>query len=370
MAVRYPNAKGEPVVEKRIPALDGIRAIAVSMVIVDHFGIPAFGGLGVSIFFVLSGYLITTLLLREFDATHSISLAAFYVRRSLRIFPAYYVLLAFSALIDFHQGDERIRPVIVPAAFYYLNYYHALHGHSNASIAHAWSLAVEEQFYLLWPLGFLLIARWRSTLLPHVLVFAIVGVCVWRTLAYSVLGLGQAWAYDAFDCRFDALAMGCLLAVSMRNETFTRGVKRLSQHPWLAVTALMVMLLIEGLDNGKLRYTFGFTINALLIAFVMSQLLARPGALAVRFLDSRPLRFIGRISYGMYLYHIWGLTAGWHLTHSHGAAGVIAGYAATVGFALVSFYAVETPFQRLKERKWHHQYAWPRSPVPMQEQRP
>lgn len=336
----------------RIPSLDGLRAIAVSMVIVDHFGhgFVALGGLGVSIFFVLSGFLITTLLLRELDKTGDVSLKAFFARRSLRIFPAYYVFLAFSAVIDFHQGDERIRPVIVPAVFYYLNYYHALHGHSNASVAHAWSLAVEEQFYLLWPVAFLAITRWRRDWLPGTLVAVICMVALWRTLAYTTLGLGQAWAYDAFDCRCDALAAGCLLAVLLGNVTVRQRLSNCAQRGWPLLVALPPIILIEVIDQGRFRYSLGFTLNALLIAFVISQLVLKPQALLVRILDSAPLSFIGGISYGMYLYHVWGLTAGWHLTHSHGAIGLLAGYLATIAFAMISFYAMERPLLGLKKR--------------------
>jgi peptidoglycan/LPS O-acetylase OafA/YrhL len=329
-----------------------LRAIAVSLVVIDHFGYGSviLGGLGVSIFFVLSGFLITTLLLRELDTTGDISLKAFFARRSLRIFPAYYIFLAFSAAVDFHQGDPRIRPVIVPAMFYYLNYYHALHGHSDASVAHAWSLAVEEQFYLLWPVAFLMITRRRPGWLPGLLVAVIGVVAVWRTLAYTTLGLGQAWAYDAFDCRCDALAAGCLLAVLLRRANINQLLAGCAQRGWPLLLALPAILLIELIDQGRFRYSLGFTLNALLIGFVISQLVLKPRALIVRILDARPLSFIGGISYGMYLYHVWGLQAGWDLTHAHGLLGLLAGYLGTIAFALISYYAIERPFLSLKKR--------------------
>ena len=269
----------------------------------------------------------------------------------MRIFPAYYVFLAFSAAIDFHQGDARIRPVIVPAVLYYLNYYHALHGHSNASIAHAWSLAVEEQFYLLWPLAFLAVTRRRRNWLPGMLVAVVCMVAIWRTLAYTTLGLGQAWAYDAFDCRCDALAAGCLLAVLLSNVAVRQQLSSCARRGWPVLVALPLILLIEVVNQGRFRYSLGFTLNALLFAFVISQLVLRPESWVVRVvLDSAPLEFIGGISYGMYLYHVWGLTAGRHLTHSQGIIGLIVGYLATIAFALISFYGIERPFLSLKKR--------------------
>ena len=335
---------------RHLPCLDGLRAVAVSMVIVTHFGYPALGGLGVSIFFVLSGFLITTLLLRELEATGTVSLQGFYARRSLRIFPAYYTFLAFSAAIDFHHGDPRIQPVIVPALFYYLNYYHAVHGHSEASIAHAWSLAVEEQFYLIWPLAFLWVTRWQRARLPLALLLTIGAVAVWRTVAYTFLSLGQSWAYDAFDCRCDALATGCLLAVLLRHPKVARALAAAARHRLLLVAVLPLIVWIEVVDDGRLRYSVGFTVNAILIAFVMSQLLARPQTLVGRLLESGPLRSIGKVSYGMYLYHVWGLTVGLHVAHSHGPLGLLVGYVATVGFALVSYYVIEKPFLNFKQR--------------------
>jgi len=333
---------------RRIPALDGLRTVAVSMVVVDHWGLPGLGGLGVSIFFVLSGFLITTLLLTEWDHTGDISLKAFYARRSLRIFPAYYVFLAFSWWIDSHHGDTRIQPVIIPAALYYLDYFHAIHGHSSTSIAHAWSLAIEEQFYLLWPCAFLLISRWRPERLAAILVTVIGVVMIWRTIAFTALDLGQKWAYDAFDSRCDALATGCLLAVLLAREPVANRLRALSRHGWIAVAAALPILFVELVDNGRFRYTAGFTINAILIAFVMSQLVLNPNTLAGRLLESRVMRYLGGISYGMYLYHVWGLTVGRHL--ASGVPGLVIGYAATVGFAMVSWYLVERGFLRLKKR--------------------
>src|SRR5881628_2466461 len=136
-----------------LPALDGLRAVAVFTVIVYHFGIAAVpGDLGVSAFFVLSGFLITWLLLREHAANGTVSLTRFYTRRVLRIFPAYYAFLALSFAIDHLRHDPWSPALRNSAIVYLINYFNAFNGHPNTSIAHAWSLAIEEQFYLLWPL--------------------------------------------------------------------------------------------------------------------------------------------------------------------------------------------------------------------------
>src|SRR2546426_2623171 len=131
--------------QQHLPALDGLRAVSVFTVMVYHFGfIRVPGDLGVSAFFVLSGFLITWLLLKEDRATGDVSLTRFYVRRVLRIFPAYYAFLAVSFVIDYMRHDPWSPALSTSAIFYVVNYFNALYGHPSTSIAHAWSLAIEE----------------------------------------------------------------------------------------------------------------------------------------------------------------------------------------------------------------------------------
>src|SRR5438093_1124683 len=158
-----------------LPALDGLRAVAVFTVIVYHFGINAVpGDLGVSAFFVLSGFLITWLLLREHAANGTVSLRRFYTRRVLRIFPAYYAFLAVSFAIDSVRGQPWGSSLGLSSLFYLVNYYNALNGHPVTSIAHAWSLGIEEQFYLLWPMLLLLLLRGGAARAARVLTGVVV----------------------------------------------------------------------------------------------------------------------------------------------------------------------------------------------------
>jgi peptidoglycan/LPS O-acetylase OafA/YrhL len=335
----------------RLPALDGVRAIAVTLVMAAHVGVGSVGGLGVTIFFVLSGFLITWLLIKEYDAAGTVSLRAFYLRRALRILPAYYVFLALSLAMDWRAGDGRSVRAALPAVFYYLNYYNALHGHPTSSIAHAWSLAVEEQFYLLWPAVFVLLAARGQRALAGGLVAALAAVMAWRSIAYAVLGLGSAYAYDAFDCRFDCLAAGSLLAVACRSRRFVSAVDGCARRwqGWPLGVACALVLASE-LTSSRLRYTIGFTAEALVIAFAISQLLLVSARLPWRGLDAGPVRYLGRVSYGMYLYHLWGLGAGAALAGAHTRLALPAGFLATVGFASISHYAIERPFLALRAR--------------------
>ena len=109
------------------------------------------GSLGVNTFFVLSGFLITWLLLREWDLNHTLSLSDFYYRRALRIFPAYYFFVLITIVADLFFGNNQIQPAILPALTYTTNYFNVFNNHPPLSTAHTWSLAIEEQFYLVWP---------------------------------------------------------------------------------------------------------------------------------------------------------------------------------------------------------------------------
>jgi peptidoglycan/LPS O-acetylase OafA/YrhL len=332
-----------------LPALDGLRALAVTMVVASHVGLPALGGLGVTVFFVLSGFLITWLLIKECDSTGSVSLRAFYARRALRIFPAYYAFLALSITVDLKRGDARIVPIALPAIFYYTNYFNALMGHSSSSVAHAWSLAVEEQFYLLWPAAFMLLSARGSRALLRGLVFAIAAVASWRSYAYLGLGLGPSYVYNAFDCRFDCLAAGCLLAVACGQERFRSAMDACARAwrglPLLAAATLLPLVEIAG---DRYRYTVGFTAEALLIAFAIAQLLVLHAGTPWRLLDARPIRYLGRVSYGMYLYHQWGLSIGRHLAAGPRWLELSAGLAATILLATGSYFVIERPFLSLK----------------------
>jgi peptidoglycan/LPS O-acetylase OafA/YrhL len=232
-----------------------------------------------------------------------------------------------------------------------MNYFNALHGHPSSSIAHAWSLAVEEQFYLVWPAAFMLLAtRGRHALFAG-LVAALCAVMVWRSIAYGVLGLGQAYAYNAFDCRFDCLAAGGLLAVACGSRRFLSAADACVRrwHAWPLALACALLPVIDFVSP-RLRYTIGFTAEALIIAFAISQLLILSATLPWRALDARPIRYIGRVSYGMYLYHLWGLGAGAAMTRVHAWLGLPAGFLATVVLASISHYAIERPFLVLKAR--------------------
>jgi peptidoglycan/LPS O-acetylase OafA/YrhL len=315
-----------------------------------HAGLANGAGTGVNAFFVLSGFLITHLLLKEYERRGSISIGAFYARRALRIFPAYYVFLLFSLSVDAYQGDARSREVALPAALYYLNYYHAVNGHSSASIAHAWSLAVEEQFYLIWPLCLILgLTRGRRAV-AYGLIAAIAAVCLWRSVGILSLGLAHSWAYNALDCRFDSLAAGCLLAILIHSESFANKASFVDASAFAPLVTVLALSLPHIFPNTTWRFTVGPTVEALLVAVLIMQLLVLARSGFWSWLEWRPVRYLGAISYSSYLYHQWGLALGDDIARFIGGAQFLLGVGVTALLASGSYWVIEKPFLALKTR--------------------
>ncbi len=273
--------------ESQLAGLDGMRAIAAFMVVFYHFGIPLVSGAtGVLIFFVLSGFLITWLLLRENDELGTVSLRNFYIRRSLRIFPAFYCYAAvlFGVIFVFRHA-RLVWPQALAALAYVSNYYQALNGDPNTGFSHTWSLAIEEQFYVLWPLTFVLL-RGNYRRMSRLLIGAILTMWVYRAALVFIFHVHEGYIYEAFDTRADHLLMGCLLAVVLRARLFPRFWTWISVRSW-AAAAIAAMLAIssmaEAIYGPLYRDSIAFILNPVLTAIWITQLdrFARRGVVAL-----------------------------------------------------------------------------------------
>ena len=348
-----PSALESGLIQKHLPILDGLRGVAVFCVILFHAGVPAPGGLGVLGFFVISGFLITWLLLRE-DAEHgNISLKSFYFRRTLRIFPAFYTYAALLIFVSLSLGKHILWPQAIAALIYINNYYQAIHGDPNTGFSHTWSLGIEEQFYLTWPALFFVLRRKRRGL---VRVVAILIVLAWayRAVLQFIFHVHQGWFYEAFDTRFDHLLSGCLLALVLydvagdsRIETYCRSGPLL-----LALLATLTSsVLLEFRLGSDYRDSAAFVVDPLLIAVMIPVLIAQRDRAAVRWLDTKPVRYIGRISYSLYLYQQLVIDPAMKLfrgapllIRASLACGVV------IVVASISYFVIERPFQMLKNR--------------------
>lgn len=337
---------------RRIPSLDGMRAISILIVILGHssdsLNSPAvlrylghLGNYGVRCFFVISGYLITTLLLKEWDKTGKISISNFYARRMLRIFPAAFTYIGIIAICSwFHL--LRLKPWdLLCAVTYTINYrYNPAHW-----FRHLWSLAVEEQFYLLWPCLLWLAGR---KIARRAALASIVLVPVIRLLMVCYFHASDSALTKHFEAVADTLAIGCLLAMYYDRLGNSCWYIRF-QASWLFWFFSLVCL-IGG--NGL------YLIRPVLF-YVLGQSLANLGTVlcidwAIRnhnkgvaiLLNTRPMIYIGLISYSLYLYQNAFLNMDWDSWFSR----LPQNLAFIVLAALFSYYCVESPFQSLKDR--------------------
>ena len=346
-----PEDLGAILRRRHLPALDGLRAVAVFVVIAYHFfGAPIPGDLGVSAFFVLSGFLITWLLLKEYDADGTISLRNFYTRRVLRIFPAYYFFITVSFLIDYLRGDRWEGARGLSALFYVVNYYNAAHGHPSTSIAHAWSLGIEEQFYALWPLVLLMLIRRGRAHALGILAVVIAAVAAWRSFLYLDLGVGTPYVYNAFDTRFDNLAVGCFLALGAGEPWLLRFARAAARSTLLPLVTLVLLMLSRCATSASYHYSVGFTVDAVLVSVLLVQLLFLHRHALWSWLEHPVARYLGVISYPLYLWHVWGLGVGKWLHVVPLAGQFAAGVAVCIAVASASYFAIETPFLALKRR--------------------
>jgi peptidoglycan/LPS O-acetylase OafA/YrhL len=326
----------------RIPSLDGLRGIAILLVIVCHLTLVAtslpnhlsaflagLGGLGVRIFFVLSGLLITSILLEE-KRRSGIRLGRFYIKRTMRIFPPYYFMiwcLTFLGAVGWVQvgnGD------ILSALTYTANYHVP-----SWALGHAWSLSVEEQFYLLWPACLLLLKMRTAT---KVAIFVVI-VCPLIRYAYW-LSTGNVYTMFRFESIADSLAVGCLLACRPLHRNFSGAVAALIVLGvlglnYLSMTRLYDVFLLLGVTLSN----FGIAIS---IHWAVMNHEGRVG----RLLNSRVLSYVGIVSYSIYL---------WQQVFLNPEPGPLSfrfpiNLLLVAGASLFSFYVVERP--SLRFRQW------------------
>lgn len=316
------------------------------------------GFLGVDMFFVLSGFLITTLLQRERDNTGGISLTDFYARRTIRIFPIYYLLLAALAVLYgvFKQGSPDAQDFFSDLP-YFLTYTSNWVVEETGNQGILWSLATEEQFYILWPLiEKLLRPRWALGVL-----LGVIGVN--QLINFGVTDpLTARWFGESFndlsimESTFTPIALGVLLAHMLHNRRAFGALYRWLAPGWTPLVLLAVFLVFLEFTPADISGWPRLVIQ-LWMAVLLASLVVRERHMLARPLSLSPLKRLGMISYGMYLYHMWCL----HIVREGlSVAGIegelrlwlfpVLGLLVTVAVSEASFRLVESPLLRLKKR--------------------
>jgi len=332
-----------------IPGLDGVRALSVMLVIVGHGGFEHIvpGGLGVTIFFFISGFLITNLLISEAVRHGGNAIGKFYVRRYLRLTPelyAYVLVCLIASAVFFHVEIGRF----LASFLYVMNYFSLFSGEQGDPqnpfvLGHLWSLAVEEHFYLGFPLLFAVLFR-RLRAFVAVLVAICVAAVAVRAVAVFVFH-DPAYAHFASDARIDSIIFGCLLALAMRHPASLRLLSRFGSSGAL-IAALGLMLLTLLYRDEAFRDVLRFSLQGVALFIGVACLYTSAlGTFAVRVLEIGVLRFLGRISYGMYLWHflparavfLWFGVDPNHATAAPVTVKIVAIIASTAGAVLMGY---------------------------------
>lgn len=283
----------------RIPSLDGFRATSILLVIASHLTLEhpvpllwrvQYGKLGVRVFFVISGFLITSLLLKERQKTGNISLSGFYLRRLFRIAPAYYVFLAAITLL-IPTGLVVANYANVGFAAIYLNDY----TFEGGTVGHTWSLAVEEQFYLLWPLLLVLSRRPERVCLGVLLVAPV----------FRLLSSYQLWPSNAelaFECVCDSLATGCLLALWRERLWESLAYRTVVSSRWVIAIPSGTLLVLAVLPSSIVVWVLGGSALNIGIAMVLDRYMRMPDTIIGRGLNWAPVAWLGTLSYSLYLW--------------------------------------------------------------------
>lgn len=343
-----------------IPELDGLRGVAIIIVMASHADVPFLKGgfVGVDIFFVLSGFLISALLVQEFDRLQSINLKHFYMRRVLRLAPALismlliFCLASLVFLTEEHAYKNYIDSII--SLFYLSNWARAFSIHPPDFLRHTWSLSIEEQFYIIWPVVLLVLLR-SSMNRYHVAVAAVTIALLswcWR-ISLSALDATAERLFDGLDTRADGLMLGCALGIVISSgliEDKAKAVlsKSLVVIAPLAAVALLGFVAFSRWDDPGMFY-LGYIIVETLTVVVILDVLLNSRSILRKLLAIKWLVWVGTISYGIYLWH-YPIDRAMRALGYHRLAVITIGSLITLIVSAISYYYLERPILKTKKR--------------------
>jgi len=344
-----------------ILALDGVRGIAFLMVFFCHLGILQTGQFGVDLFFVLSGFLITSILLKEQRRNHSISISKFYLRRALRLLPALFAVvlgvLIFTLIMQPFSKFLLALSDVWHILLYIWNWtlasdWQTIVARHQEMYTHLWSLSVEEQFYIAWPCLLIIMLKLPR---PIVLLLLLAGITAPAIARWMLWHEGSAlWIYFRTDLRFDNLLYGALVAWMLHWGYKPEGLSRkiLSWAGMLSLFCLIGISMPDLLSHGEVYHGI-FSLVALFSSLLIASAVWCPLPQLKWFLEFKPLTWIGKVSYGLYLWHWPVVLAAGRIPFTTGWGRDLGIIAITLTIVTISYYKLELPFLRLKDRIGH-----------------
>jgi peptidoglycan/LPS O-acetylase OafA/YrhL len=344
-----------------IPSLDGLRAISFLIVFMAHSGVSVVlavpGGFGVTVFFFLSGYLITTLMRVEHESTGRVNVKAFYIRRALRILPPFYLILALACGLTLtHVLPGALEPgPVLAQVLHFSNYWFIAFGSRGAAAGTVpyWSLAVEEHFYLVFPFLFLALNRFLSHRGQARMYWALcAAVCAWRCVLVLWFGVPEDRTYLATDTRFDSILFGCALAMGL-NPVLDRPMG--SERVWkrAILPAAFALLLFTFIFRAPwFRESIRYSLQGLALTPVFITAIRFPRWLPFRVLNAKAVAFVGVLSFTLYLSHEIAIVAlySWFPAWPPYQIALLAFTIALV-FSVVIHQLVEKPSAALRKRR-------------------
>ncbi len=339
----------------RWTALDGLRGIMAFFVFLAHVDYDVFPGpiIFMDTFFLMSSFLITKLLFKDWRVTGRINFKKFYIRRAKRLFPALLAVVLVTTLVTYFYFGRGLKQMlhVVGALFYFMNWLRALEIPSDYYLGHTWSLSIEEQYYMVWPVVLALSLRqsWYGKKLSWCLVGIIIFCVAWRS-AMAVKGFSVPRLYNGTDMRLDSLALGALLAINY-DAAWMQRWNRLFSRPWLIwlfiITLLIGMVTVD--FRHKQWYIWQQPCYELISLALMIGLLQNPQQWGLKFVfQNRVIVYIGTICYGVYLWHYPILLMGEQILHLSGLLLALVCGPITVMLASISYFVLERPVLQSK----------------------
>ncbi len=343
-----------------IPYLDGLRAFAIIFVILSHVGLDKIipGGFGVSLFFFISGYLITKLLITEYEKTGTIGFKNFYLRRVFRLYPALILMVCLSIAVLIILHGKIFPGAILSAFFYFTNYYIVYFKPVPVKewdfiFDPTWSLSIEEHFYLAFPILFFLLYNKKNGLLIFLLIASFLPLIYRCYLTYTAPVIDDVFTnriYVTTETRADSIIWGCIAALMLFKNNTQTYVNLLKSY-WSLIAGVVIILFSLLFRSAMFRESFRFSLQAIAFFLIVPSIsFYNQTSVIKKVLENKALLFIGRLSYSLYLFHWMVIILANHYFRPNSAVWITFIVFFSVALSLISYFFVEQPFIALRRK--------------------